>query len=50
MYNSQLSWYNKEDVLILFDINERTYFRKLKERPQMYEQKILRTKKEKNQP
>lgn len=30
MYNPQLIWYNKKDVLNLFDIGERTYFRKLK--------------------
>jgi hypothetical protein len=30
MYNSKLIWYNKEDVLQIFPITERTYFRKLK--------------------
>jgi hypothetical protein len=43
MYNSQLIWYNKEDVLNLFDIKERTYFRKLKQMSPH-----IRTKKLKN--
>lgn len=30
MFNSELIWYNKEDVLKIFPISERTYFRKLK--------------------
>lgn len=30
MYNPDLIWYNKLDVLSIFPINERTYFRKLK--------------------
>jgi hypothetical protein len=30
MYNPQLIWYNKQDVLDIFPISERTYFRKLK--------------------
>jgi hypothetical protein len=30
MYNSELIWYNKKDVLDIFPITERTYFRKLK--------------------
>ncbi len=30
MYNPDIIWYNKVDVLSIFPINERTYFRKLK--------------------
>jgi hypothetical protein len=30
MYNPQLIWYNKKDVLEIFPITERTYFRRLK--------------------
>ena len=30
MYNPDIIWYNKLDVLSIFPINERTYFRKLK--------------------
>ena len=30
MYNPQLIWYNKRDVLKIFPITERTYFRRLK--------------------
>jgi hypothetical protein len=44
MYNSQLIWYNKEDVLNLFDIKERTYFRKLKERTPEIKTKCFKNK------
>lgn len=30
MYNPQLIWYDKEDVLNIFPISERTYFRRIK--------------------
>jgi hypothetical protein len=30
MYNPTIKWYNKEDVLNIFPISERTYFRKIK--------------------
>jgi hypothetical protein len=44
MYNSELKWYDKKNVLQIFPITERTYFRKLKERSPE-----IRTKKFKNQ-
>ena len=43
MYNTQLEWYDKVDVLSLFSITERTYFRKLKQISS-----IIRIKKIKN--
>ena len=44
MYNSELKWYDKKNVLQIFPIHERTYFRKLKDRSPE-----IRTKKFKNQ-
>ena len=43
MYNPQLIWYDKKDVLAIFPITERTYFRRLKQKSSQ-----VRTKKLKN--
>ncbi len=43
MYNPQLEWYDKKDVLAIFPITERTYFRRLKQKSSQ-----VRTKKLKN--
>lgn len=48
MYNPQLKWYNKKDVLNLFDIVERTYFRKLKKITSDIRIKTIKNKKGRN--
>jgi hypothetical protein len=48
MYNSKLIWYNKEDVLQIFPITERTYFRKLKGLSPKIKTKCFKNKKGKN--
>jgi hypothetical protein len=45
MYNPQLEWYDKRDVISIFQITTRTYFRKLKKMsPQVRTKKIKNPK------
>jgi hypothetical protein len=48
MYNPQLIWYTKKDVLNIFPITERTYFRKIKGINKDIRTKPLKNKKGKN--
>jgi hypothetical protein len=48
MYNPQLIWYEKKDVLNIFPITERTYFRKLKAIDKDIRTKTLKNRKGKN--
>jgi hypothetical protein len=48
MYNPQLIWYNKKDVLDIFPITERTYFRKIKGVNSDIRTKTLKNRKGKN--
>lgn len=50
MYNPQLIWYNKKDVLDVFPITERTYFRKLKGLSPEIKTKYFKNKKENLRP
>lgn len=45
MYNPQIEWYSKQDVLTIFPITERTYFRKLKGITPDTRTKIVKNKK-----
>jgi hypothetical protein len=48
MYNPQLIWYNKKDVLNIFPIKERTYFRKIRGINKDIRTKNLKNRKGKN--
>jgi hypothetical protein len=48
MCNPQLIWYNKKDVLNIFPITERTYFRKIKGINEDIRTKLLKNRKGKN--
>ena len=48
MYNSKLKWYNKKEILDIFLITERTYFRKLKQITSDIRIKPFKNKKGKN--
>jgi len=48
MYNSQITWYNKKEVLGIFPISERTYFRKIKNLPDSIRKKTTKNPKGKS--
>jgi hypothetical protein len=48
MYNSQIIWYDKEAILGIFPITERTYFRKLRNLGKDVQTKTIKNKKGKN--
>jgi hypothetical protein len=48
MYNSSIKWYNKHQVLNIFPITERTYFRKLKNLDENTRTKVVKNPKGKS--
>jgi hypothetical protein len=45
IYNPQIKWYNKKDILTIFPITERTYFRRIKNLPDYIRTQIKKNKK-----
>lgn len=44
-YDSKIKWYNKQDVLSIFPITERTYFRRIKNLPETIRTQVRKNKK-----